>query len=489
MILEKVFVFLLNMSITASYVILAVMLLRLCLKKAPKWISCALWALVGLRLIFPFSIESVLSLIPSAKTVTTDILYSTVTTIGSDIPTVNSTSNSSLSESLSQTVRASVNPIQIAIYVATLIWIAGFTGMIVYSVITYVKLRKKVSFSIPVQGNIYQCDRIVSPFVLGIVKPKIYLPFTIDESSANNVVAHEKAHIRRKDHWIKPLGFLLLTMYWFNPLVWVAYVLFCRDIELACDEAVIREIGSDKKKKYAKAMLECSVNRRSIAMCPVAFGEIGVKQRVKNILNFRQATFWIVAVALFSCVMATVCLMTNPLTVDSKNVSSVSTISENNTALEETRIRLLADESINCMINIFELSSLTTQGEPIKDNIYQVDESKFKDYAAFENYIRSLYYKTEADRLLNDCHYENDPKYLNIDGKLCINMNQAGAKGYYVDWKNYEVKITNSDDTTCDFTLIATVEWPSENPTKESYTVNASAVYENGNWLLKKMFS
>lgn len=529
--LQNTFLFFLNMSITASYVILAVILLRLFLKKAPKWISCALWSLVGLRLVFPFSIESVLSLIPSTKTVTADALYSAVPATGGSVPAVDSAGSAPLPDSLAPGVDAGVNPIQTLLTVAALIWIVGFVAMTLYSAVTYSKLRKKVSFSVPVQGNIYLCDGIASPFVLGLINPRIYLPFTINQRTVTNVVAHERAHIRRKDNWIKPLGFLLLTIYWFNPLVWVAYLLLCRDIELACDEAVISEIGVSRKKDYANAMLECSVNHRGISMCPVAFGEIGVKQRVKNILRFRKTAFWIIAAALLVCAVAAVCLLTNPVApgihdgTTSENVSSaapavsssgVSSIASSAVSsavsstqassarsskpassaaavqqvkLDEKGIRTLADQSIYCMQHVIGLSALPTQGVPIRDNIYQVDESKFKDYAAFEKYIRSIYCKTEADRLLYNTPYEGQPEYLNIDGKLCVNMDRVGAKGYYVDWSKYEIKITNSSAAACEFTLTAAVEWPAENPKKESYPVKASAVYENGKWVLQKMFS
>jgi beta-lactamase regulating signal transducer with metallopeptidase domain len=310
--MEELFICLLNRSITAGYVILAVILLRLFLKKAPKWISCALWALVGLRLLFSFSVQSVLSLIPSADTVTPDILYARSPAISSGISAVNEAVNPAMAESLAPAALASVNPMQIVMFAAAVIWIAGMLAMALYGVVTYLKLHAKVAAAVPMKENICQSDAVASPFVLGLIRPKIYLPFGTEEQSAAYVIAHEKAHIARKDHWIKPLGFLLLTVYWFNPLIWVAYILLCRDIELACDERVMREIGFEQKKAYSSALLASAVSRRSIAMCPLAFGEVGVRQRVKNVLHYKKPAFWIIVAALLSCAVLAVCFLTNP---------------------------------------------------------------------------------------------------------------------------------------------------------------------------------
>lgn len=310
--LEEIFVSLLNMSITASYVILAVILLRLCLKKAPKWISCALWALVGVRLIIPFSLKSAFCLIPSSKTITTDILYSQTPTISSGIPALNSIVNPIISGSLSAEAGAGVNPMQIVMFVAGIVWIVGVAAMLLYSLITYLKLCRKVFTAMLLKDNVWQCDAVASPFVLGIIKPKIYIPFSVGEENLEYIIAHEQAHIKRKDHWIKPIAALLLAVYWFNPLCWIAYILLCRDIELACDEKIFREIGDEEKKAYSTALLSCAVSRRNIAMCPLAFGEVGVKQRVKNVLNYKKPEFWIIIVAVITCLVMGGGLLLNP---------------------------------------------------------------------------------------------------------------------------------------------------------------------------------
>ncbi len=312
--METIFIKLFNMSIAASWLILVVILLRLLLRKAPKSLCCILWALVGIRLICPFSFESVLSLIPSAETVSPNILYSETPTISSGIDIVNSTVNPVITESLAPQVEASVNPLQIVVYVMSIVWLGGIAAMLLYSVLSYVYLCRKVATAVLLRDNIWQSEKVSSPFVLGLFRPRIYIPFSTDADGMQYVIAHEAAHIQRHDHWIKPLGFLILTVYWFNPLVWLAYTLLCRDIELACDERVIKELGVHAKKAYSSALLEYSVGRNMIAACPLAFGEVGVKQRVKNVLNYKKPAFWIIIVALASIVIVAICFLTNPKT-------------------------------------------------------------------------------------------------------------------------------------------------------------------------------
>jgi beta-lactamase regulating signal transducer with metallopeptidase domain len=372
--LEELFVNLLNMSITAGYVVVAVILLRLLLRKAPRWISCSLWALVGLRLLLPFSFESVMSLIPSSTTVTPDILYSGEPAISSGIPTVNSVVNPTIAGSLTPAVTDSANPMQIVMTIAGIVWLAGMLVMVLYSAITYVRLRRKVDSAILFKDNIYESDAISSPFVLGIIKPRIYLPFAVGEEDRNYVVSHEQAHIRRKDHWIKPFGFLLLTVYWFNPLMWVAYVLLCRDIEVACDETVIKDIGVNEKKAYSLALLGCAVKRRNIAMCPLAFGEVGIKERVKNVLNYKKPAFWIIIVAVIACIVAGICLLSNP-----KEKANTSYEHPNAEQLFEYRTAYVGDNSaVGNIISLLEFPTdvkydhieLKTSAEPYGVDVY-----------------------------------------------------------------------------------------------------------------------
>ena len=310
--MDAIFLKLVNMSLTAGWLILAVFALRLVLKKAPKWTRCALWCMVGLRLVFPFSIESALSLIPSAETISPDIGYAQTPGITSGIPALNQAVNPIISESLSPTVGASVNPLQVWTTVAGYVWLAGIAAMLLYTAISYFRLRRKVDTAVLLRDNIRQSENVESPFILGLFRPLIYLPFNMTDEDMANVLAHENAHLKRCDHLIKPLAFLLLTVYWFNPLVWLAYILLCRDIELACDERVVKDLGEQERRDYSAALLVCSVSRKSIAACPLAFGEVGVKERIKSVLNYKKPALWIIVVAIVACIVLAVCFLTNP---------------------------------------------------------------------------------------------------------------------------------------------------------------------------------
>lgn len=310
--MEAIFLKILNMSITASWLVLAIVILRLILKKAPKAISVFMWALVGVRLICPFSFESILSLIPSSETVPQDIIYSEAPAIHSGVPIFNSTVNPIISENLAPEVGASVNPMQIIAFVASVVWIVGIVAMLLYTVISYFRIHRKVREAVPYQDNIWLCDHIDTPFILGVIRPRIYLPSNMNEQDIEYVIAHEKAHLKRHDHWWKPLGFLLLTVYWFNPILWIAYILLCKDIELACDEKVIKDMGTEIKKPYSEALINCSVPRKMISACPLAFGEVGVKGRVKSVLNYKKPAFWIIVVAVVASIVVAVCFLTNP---------------------------------------------------------------------------------------------------------------------------------------------------------------------------------
>jgi len=289
--MSEVFLKIINMSISASYIVLAVLLLRLLLKRAPKWIAVVLWGIVAVRLVCPFSIESVLSLIPSSEVVSPDIMMDRTPEINTGIPIVNQVVNPIIGSSFTPDPGTSANPLQLWIPTFAVIWIIGMVVLLIYTVISYVKVKSKIGTAVLYKDKIYQSENVISPFVLGLIKPKIYLPFNMDEKDMEHVVAHETAHICRKDHLWKPIGFLLLTLHWFNPIMWLGYVLLCRDIELACDEKVIKGLGHDERADYSQALLTCSVNRRIIAACPLAFGEVGVKDRVKSVLNYKKPAF------------------------------------------------------------------------------------------------------------------------------------------------------------------------------------------------------
>ena len=310
--MNELFLKIINMSISASWLVLAVLILRFVLKKAPKWINVLLWGIVAIRLICPFSFESTLSLIPSAETIPLNIGMDTTPTINSGISAINNAVNPIIGQSNTPMAGASVNLLQITIGIYEYIWIFGMIALALYTAISYWRLRRKVDTAVRYKDNIFQSENVSFPFVLGIIKPRIYLPFKMNGQYLEYVVAHEQAHICRKDHWWKPLGFLLLMIHWFNPLMWLAYVLLCRDIELACDEKVIKELGNEQRGDYTQALVACSVNRRMIAACPLTFGEVGVKERVKSVMNYKKPALWVIIIAVIVCVGVAVCFLTNP---------------------------------------------------------------------------------------------------------------------------------------------------------------------------------
>ena len=311
--MSELFLKIVNMSISASWVVIAVLTLRFCLKKAPKWVNVLLWGIVAARMVFPFSIESVLSLIPSAETISPTVMMEQTPSVQTGVPALNHVINPVISSSFTPAPGASANPLQIWIPVLTGIWLFGIAALFLYSAVSYWRLHRKVCEAVILRGNIYQSEKVCSPFVLGIIKPKIYLPYHMDSREMDHVIAHEQTHIRRKDHWWKPLGFLLLTIHWFNPLMWLSYILLCRDIELACDEKVIRKMSNEQRADYTQALVACSVDRRLITACPLAFGEIGVKERVKSVMNYKKPAFWIVLASVIVCAVIAVCFLTNPI--------------------------------------------------------------------------------------------------------------------------------------------------------------------------------
>ena len=311
--MSELFLKIINMSISASWLILAVLILRLVLKKAPKWVNVLLWGIVAVRLICPFSFESALSLIPSAETFPEKVISGPSFDIQTGISPVDNRINDYLGDRYFEGVTVPANNGNNIMTILTIVWIIGILLLVAYTIISYRRLHREIDTAVHYKDNIFQSENVSSPFVLGIINPRIYLPFSMNEQDLEHVVAHEQAHIRRKDHWWKPLGFLLLTIYWFNPLMWLAYVLLCRDIELACDEKVIKELGNEQRADYTQALVVCSVNRRMIAACPLAFGEVGVKDRVKSVMNYKKPAFWIIILAVIACVIVAVCFLTNPM--------------------------------------------------------------------------------------------------------------------------------------------------------------------------------
>ncbi len=315
--MEAIFLRLVNMSISASWMILAVVLLRLLLRKAPRYIHCLLWALVGVRLAVPFSLRSVLSLIPSAQTVPENIALSPAPAVDTGIEAVDQAVNPAISSSFAPDVTASANPLQVWLAVLAAVWTAGVAAMAIYGMVSAVRLRRRVAPSINLRDELWLCDDIASPFILGIIRPRIYIPSGLEASALDSVEAHEKAHLARKDHWWRPIGFAILAVHWFNPLVWLAYALFCRDTEMACDQRVIKEMDMPGRKEYSSALLSCAVSHPAV-LCPLAFGEVGVKKRVRSVLSHKNPTVWIITAAVLVCIVFAVCFLTDPVSVDAE---------------------------------------------------------------------------------------------------------------------------------------------------------------------------
>lgn len=310
--MDDVFLKLVNLSISASWLILAVLVLRVVLKKAPKWVMPLLWGVVALRLVCLFSIESALSLIPSAETIPSEIVTETREPVLYEQATLDIVTNPTLPSAAEVPVGVSRQQAQVDFNIYSVLWLAGMAALLVHALVSAGKLKRKLATAILLRDNIYESEFVDSPFVFGVVKPNIYLPMHMDEETAAYVIAHERAHLARRDHWWKVLGYLVLALHWFNPLVWVAYILFCRDIELACDEKVVKGLDGAARADYSQALLSCAAPKRAVAACPLAFGEGNIKMRVKSALHYKKPAFWVAAAAVLAVVIVAVCFLTNP---------------------------------------------------------------------------------------------------------------------------------------------------------------------------------
>lgn len=403
--MTKLFLTLLNIGIKAGWLILAVLLLRVILRKAPRWTVCLLWGVVALRLVFPFPIESVFSLIPSAQTVPMEIERMEKPEVYTGIGFVDEHVNPVITSQMAPEVEENVNPMQIIIWVAALVWIVGIVLFQTYTLVSYMELRRKVRISIPFRSSrqqlprqlewgenlkiyrkIYVCDQMKSPFILGILNPKIYLPAGMDEAAYENIIQHEATHLKRGDQFWKPLGYLLMSVYWFQPLSWVAYVFFCKDMELACDERATMGMQKSEKASYCQTLLACSTNRQILAACPVAFSEVGVKERVKHVLNYKKPAFGIVLVACVVCIVTVVCFLTNPKVENGNDTQSVNGTEE--TAATDV---VSGTESGNTDIpessdNVFEQSF----GETEENQAYEQVLDEYRDMVQNRFYLDVL---------------------------------------------------------------------------------------------------
>ncbi len=328
--MRELFLELAKLNLIGSLLAVVVIFLRYVFRKAPRWVFCLLWGMVALRLICPFSIESNLSLVPDnlangqLLSNVENMYIGQVETIGIYDIGASETNRQPVGSFVAEegTLQPAKTIGNTVFPVLGWIWLAGMVLMFVYTAASYLTLYQKMEEATHLQDNIWQCEQVGSPFVLGFIKPKIYLPYAISNVDMANVIAHEQAHIHRKDHWWKPIGFFILSVHWFNPILWLAYILLCRDIETACDEKAIKRMGKDEVRAYSTTLLNYSIHRRRIAACPLAFGEVSVKERVKSVMNYKKPTLWIIIAAIAICVMVAGCFLTNPNTSDNKNPHS-----------------------------------------------------------------------------------------------------------------------------------------------------------------------
>lgn len=317
--MDAVFLNLVNISITASYIAIAVTVFRFLLKKAPKAYTCILWLLVAFRLILPnsdnmFIFTSIFSLIPSTEVLPNTLIDNTSPqfNINVGVEQIDKRINAFLDNRYAEGVTVPTNTGSSLMNILGFVWIIVCIGILIYAVGSYIYLHRKIRASICVKGNTFICDYISTPFILGIIRPKILLPSTLAEEEKKYVIAHEKAHLKRLDHIWKPLGFVLLAFHWFNPIMWISYILFCRDIELACDEYVIKNMNAEDKKTYSTVLLKFSIPKKLLSAYPLAFGEIGVKKRIKAVLKYKKPAVITSILAVILCIVTALCFLANP---------------------------------------------------------------------------------------------------------------------------------------------------------------------------------
>lgn len=315
--MEQLFLHILNNAITVSVLILAVIAVRALGKKMPKWILCLLWIIVAVKLVVPVQLKSILSLIPSGEPIPFNIALEKNPQINSGISSIDGIVNPVIQKNFTPNPIASANPLQIWLYIGGVVWLIGMTFMLLYVFITYLLMKRRVRASVKIAKKVYECDDISDPFILGILSPRVYVPSGLSEEAREYILKHEFAHLGRRDYLWKPFGFLILSVYWFQPLCWIAYLLLCRDIEYACDEKAIKDIEKTQKAEYCRVLLEYSVPKKMITACPVAFGETDVKKRVQTVANYKKPTFWVIAGSIVVCVLVAVCFATSRSTSDS----------------------------------------------------------------------------------------------------------------------------------------------------------------------------
>ena len=444
----NIFLEIINNSIMASYLIVAVIILRIVLKKAPKWSVCLLWAMVAIRLIMPFEIESEFSLLPDFDLVQTERNYSAnIFAIESEqkdemweqyIQNQQNLQLQNINQQIAQTNKENQeqfmeeengremryelslfhkNTIYKIIDIISYIWLTGSLGLIFYAVLSFLRLKRKVAVSIHLYDSVYLCDDIESPFVMGILKPRIYLSSGIPKEAWGYIMSHENAHIKRGDHIWKLFGYALLVAYWFNPLSWISYILFCKDMELACDEKATKDMDKNQRANYCEALLKCSVNSKTIDVCPVAFGEVGVKERIKQVLNYRKPSFWMILSASVACIVVAVCFMTNPERKEEGDAVTTESVSEQNMVVNgqenDTEYDHIEETyRVSNDYTVYEFEDLDNNGVEEYGKVYKLDTK--------EGYVcRTLFYWNGEVIYDYEFSYETsmgDAEYLDLDG-------------------------------------------------------------------------
>lgn len=432
----------LNISFTATIVALAVILLRFLFKKAPRWISCLLWGLVGLRLAVPFSIESEFSLIPN-------IDMAAVTPPA--LPNAESykvyTGITILNDAFNRNITSLPEP-QKAVEVMdilAIVWISVAALLIIYGIVSYIMMYLRVSTAIPLKKNIYQSENVKSPFVLGFIKPKIYVPFNLTGKTLKYVLAHEEAHIKRKDHIVKPFAFLLLCFHWFNPLMWLSYILLCRDIEVACDEKVIKSYSINKRKNYAFALLRCKVKNTTVAVCPVAFGEVSVKSRIKNTLSYKKPAMWVVVGACVVSIIASGCLLTNP---KAEEYYVETTIKVSNESDANNQSVTLAEQPVTESIIESSIPTETTESTtatPPTEVQTEPETEVYEEYYEEDYYSEEDYYYEEEYYSEDDYYYEEPDFTIPAPSWTPVEPPYEGSNYSYNSFDSFDI----SHDINC----------------------------------------
>ena len=376
--MDKIFSEIFSMSVNSAWLIIAVIIVRAVLQKAPMYFRKILWGLVGFRLLIPFSFESSFSLVPHETQQTAHRV-------------------------VGQVVAAPVEQGISFEEIVPVLWMAVGFAFFAYGFISYIKLRLKIIDSILVEDNIYRSEKIDSPFVCGFIKPKIYLPYGLDEVTQNCVLQHEKTHIKFADHIIKAISFVVLCIHWFNPLVWVSYFLLCKDVELSCDESVVRKYDSEGCKQYARALLELGVNKVKFTACPVAFGEVSIKTRIKSVVNYKRASKILVLVSLCLCIGVSVCFMTEPEVEAKEGELDKVVVEETTKESTESATESVTERATESVTERATELPAEPQSEPVIESVTEVSTEKVTQQTVdYEETVK------DTEELYDDSIFENE---------------------------------------------------------------------------------